>query len=312
MTITQIEYAIAVDQFRHFGKASKSCHVTQPTLSMQLSKLEDELGVILFDRSKSPILPTQEGLAFLKQARIAVKEFNKLRNVVESESTELSGKFTIAVIPTLAPYVIPLFAKDFSVKYPKVELVIEERKTEEIIKLLDEDSIDVGILVTPLSKDEIIEKVLFYEPFYLFCDPKSPLFKKNKVSPESIQNENLWILDEGHCFRDQVLKICKYKGKRKGDIQFQSGNLETLKNMVKSWGGETLLPKLAIDQLDSKDRKWVRPFSSPVPTREVSLVHNRIYLKEKYIDALQEVILSKLPEDISSLKMKSLKIIPIQ
>jgi LysR family hydrogen peroxide-inducible transcriptional activator len=281
MTLTQLEYALAVDTHRHFGKAAKASHVTQPTLSMQLSKLEEELGIILFDRSKSPILPTSEGVAFLKQARVVIKEFHRLSDVVQSQSEELSGQLHLAVIPTLSPYVIPLFAKAFNKAYPNVELIVEERKTEEIIKLLDEDRIDVGLLVTPLGIDNLIERVLF------------------------------WILDEGHCFRDQVLKICKYKGRRKGEIQFQSGNLETLKGMVKFWGGETLLPKLAVDQLDTSEKKWIRPFKTPVPHREVSLVHNRIYLKEKFIDALQEVIVQSLPKDITTLKSKNLKVIPL-
>ncbi|TNE98659.1 MAG: LysR family transcriptional regulator, partial [Deltaproteobacteria bacterium] len=151
MTLTQLEYALAVDTHRHFGKAAKSCHVTQPTLSMQLSKLEDEMGIILFDRSKSPILPTDEGAAFLKQARVVIKEFRRLGDVIQNEGEDLSGKLHLAVIPTLSPYVIPLFAKKFSMTYPKVELIIEERKTEEIIKLLDEDKIDVGLLVTLLG-----------------------------------------------------------------------------------------------------------------------------------------------------------------
>jgi len=311
MTLTQLEYALAVDTHRHFGKAAKASHVTQPTLSMQLSKLEDELGIILFDRSKSPILPTSEGAAFLKQARVVIKEFHRLSDVVQSHGEELSGQLHLAVIPTLSPYVIPLFAKAFNKAYPNVELIVEERKTEEIIKLLDEDRIDVGLLVTPLGIDNLIERVLFYEDFFLFCDPSSSLFNKKKVATEDLHNEDLWILDEGHCFRDQVLKICKYKGRRKGEIQFQSGNLETLKGMVKSWGGETLLPKLAVDQLNVSEKKWIRPFKTPIPHREVSLVHNRIYLKERFIDALQEVIVQSLPKDITTLKSKNLKIIPL-
>lgn len=311
MTLTQLEYALAVDSHRHFGKAAKACHVTQPTLSMQLSKLEEELELVLFDRSKSPILPTPEGVAFLKQARVVIKEFHRLSDVVQNESEDLTGKLHLAVIPTLSPYVIPLFAKAFSVTYPKVELIIEERKTEEIIQLLDEDKIDVGLLVTPLTQENLIERVLFYEEFFLFCDPSSKLFNKKKVGADQISNESLWILDEGHCFRDQVLKICKYKGKRKGDIQFQSGNLETLKNMVKSWGGETLLPRLAVDQLDSNEKKWIRSFVNPIPTREVSLVHNRIYLKEKFIDALQEIIINSLPKGVTTLKSKTLNVVPL-
>ena len=311
MTLTQLEYVVAVNKHRHFGKAAKDCHVTQPTLSMQLQKLEDELGVILFDRSKSPILPTSEGEKVVKQAQVVIKEYNRIHTILENTNGEISGKFRLAVIPTLAPYVIPLFAKKFADLYPKVELIIEEFKTEEIIELLDREEIDAGILVTPLNEKSLIERVLFYEPFYLFVSQDHELFKKKKVKESELSNDSLWLLNEGHCFRAQVLKVCtmNFDGGNYKNLRFESGNLETLKNLVVQSSGYTLLPHLATLDLSSNRKKMVREFAKPVPTREVSIVYGRTFLKEKIIDALEEIIISVLPKDIHSLKARDLSVI---
>ena len=311
MTLTQLEYVVAVNKHRHFGKAAKECHVTQPTLSMQLQKLEDELGVILFDRSKSPILPTSEGDKVVKQAQVVIKEFKRINTILEDSLGEISGKFRLAVIPTLAPYVIPLFAKKFADLYPKVELIIEEFKTEEIIELLDREEIDAGILVTPLNENSLIERVLFYEPFHLFVSRDHDLFKKKKVKESELSDESLWLLNEGHCFRAQVLKVCtmNFDGGNYKNLRFESGNLETLKNLVVQSSGYTLLPHLATLDLSSDRKKMLREFSRPVPTREVSIVYGRTFLKEKIIDALEEIIVSVLPKEINSLKGGDLSIV---
>jgi LysR family hydrogen peroxide-inducible transcriptional activator len=311
MTLTQLEYVVAVNKHRHFGKAAKECHVTQPTLSMQLQKLEDELGVILFDRSKSPILPTAEGEKVVKQAQVVIKEYNRIHTILENTDGEISGKFKLAVIPTLAPYVIPLFAKKFADLYPKVELIIEEFKTEEIIDLLDREEIDAGILVTPLNESSLIERVLFYEPFHLFVSQDHELFKKKKIKESELSDDSLWLLNEGHCFRAQVLKVCtmNFDGGNYKNLRFESGNLETLKNLVVQSSGYTLLPHLATLDLSSNRKKMVREFSKPVPTREVSIVYGRTFLKEKIIDALEEIIVSVLPKEIHSLKGRDLSII---
>jgi LysR family hydrogen peroxide-inducible transcriptional activator len=311
MTLTQLEYVVAVNKHRHFGKAAKECHVTQPTLSMQLQKLEEELGVILFDRSKSPILPTSEGDKVVKQAQVVIKEYKRINTILEDSIGEISGRFRLAVIPTLAPYVIPLFAKKFADLYPKVELVIEEFKTEEIIDLLDREEVDAGILVTPLNESSLIERVLFYEPFHLFVSQDHDLFKKKKVKESELSDESLWLLNEGHCFRAQVLKVCSmnFDGGNYKNLRFESGNLETLKNLVVQSSGYTLLPHLATLDLSSTRKKMVREFSRPVPTREVSIVYGRTFLKEKVIDALEEIIISVLPKEIHSHKGGDLSVV---
>lgn len=303
MTLTQLEYVLAVDRNRHFGKAAKECCVTQPTLSMQLQKLEDELGVIIFDRSKSPILPTLEGEAIIDQAKIVIKENKKIYEVIHAAQNNLSGTFKLAVIPTLAPYVIPMFAHTFSEKYPDINLVIEESKTEDIIKQLDADEIDAGILVTPLHDDSIIERVLFYEPFYFFAKEDHPLSNKDEVDQGDLDLDEIWLLNKGNCFRDQVLNICSENREEvAGNLKFESGNFETLKNMVLSCSGYTILPHIAVEQMPPSRKKLVRPFKSPVPTREVSLVHSRCFMKEKIIEAIQDEIVGAAPKELKTLK----------
>lgn len=312
MTITQLEYVLAVDKFRHFGKAAKACSVTQPTLSMQLQKAEDELGVVLFDRSKNPILPTPEGEKIIQQARFVIREYKKIFSIIDASKDEVSGEFRLGVIPTLTPYVVPLFAGAFVKKYPQVNLTIEEFKTEEIIELLGKDELDAGLLVTPLVGETFIERVLFHEPFSVFASKNHPLLKKTKIKDRDLDTTDVWLLNEGHCFRQQVLNICRIKDKGTHDnLKFESGNLETLKNMVTNSSGYTLLPQLAVNNLSNEDKKFVREFQSPVPTREISLVHNRIFLKEKIITALEEEIIDHLPDSLKSLKKKNIEVISI-
>ena len=313
MTITQLEYVLAVDKYRHFGKAAKSCNVTQPTLSMQLQKAEEELGVILFDRSRTPILPTEEGVEIINQARLVLREYKKIFSIIDASKGEVRGEFRLAVIPTLAPYLIPLFAGAFVEKYPDVILTIEEFKTEDIIELLGRDEIDAGLLVTPIQGENFIERVLFHEPFSVFASKDHHLLKKSKIKDKDLNTSDVWLLNEGHCFRQQVLNLCKLSRDNglHDNLKFESGNLETLKNMVINSSGYTLLPQLAVMNLSSEDLKYVREFQSPIPTREVSLVHNRIFLKEKIISALEESIIENLPEVLTSMKKKNYEIISI-
>ena len=313
MTITQLEYVLAVDKFRHFGKAAKACNVTQPTLSMQLQKAEEELGVVIFDRSKNPILPTDEGQQIIAQARLVLREYKKIFSIIDANKDEVRGEFRLGVIPTLAPYVIPLFAGNFVQKYPNVVLTIEEYNTEDIIELLGKDEIDAGLLVTPIQGETFIERVLFHEPFSVFASKDHPLLKKSKIKDKDLDISDVWLLNEGHCFRQQVLNLCKLSRDHglHDNLKFESGNLETLKNMVLNSSGYTLLPLLAVINLSKEEMLHVRDFQTPVPTREVSLVHNRIFLKEKIITALEESIIEHLPESLTSMKKKNYEIISI-
>jgi LysR family hydrogen peroxide-inducible transcriptional activator len=313
MTITQLEYILAVDKFRHFGKAAKACSVTQPTLSMQLQKAEEELGLVIFDRSQSPILNTSEGAKIIAQARLVIREYKKIFSIIDASKDEVRGDFRLGVIPTLAPYVIPLFAGAFDKTYPRDNLTIEEFKTEDMIELLNKDELDSGLLVTPLVGENFIERVLFHEPFSVFASKNHALLKKNKIKDKDLDTTDVWLLNEGHCFRQQVLNLCKLS-KNLGlhdNLKFESGNLETLKNMVLKNQGYTLLPELAVLNLSAADKLHIREFQTPIPTREVSLVHNRIFLKEKIITALEESIIENLPSSLTSLKKKNIEIVSI-
>ena len=314
MTLTQLEYILAVNKFRHFGKAARSCFVTQPTLSMQLQKLEVELGVVIFDRSKSPVLTTSEGERIIDQARVIIREERRLLDLVQQSKDELAGEFRLAVIPTLSTYILPLFLQAFVDKYPGLNLVIEESKTEEIVEMLAEDEMDAGLLVTPLNDDTLIERVLFYEPFYLFVAPDHPLARRKKIRENDLELEEIWLLNKGNCFRDQVLNICSESEKEEevgGKIRFESGNLETLKNMVLTSSGYTVLPHLAVNQLSAQRRKLIREFHPPVPTREVSLVHARSVLRERVIDALEESILQGLPRALEAIDPRDVEVVEI-
>jgi LysR family hydrogen peroxide-inducible transcriptional activator len=310
--LTQLEYILAVNKFRHFGKAAKSCFVTQPTLSMQLQKLEDEFGVVIFDRSKSPILTTFEGERIIDQARVIIREARRLLDLVQQSKDELAGEFRLGVIPTLSTYILPLFLQAFVDKYPGLNLVIEESKTEEIVGMLAEDEMDAGLLVTPLNDDTLIERVLFYEPFYLFVSPEHPLAKRKKIREDDLDLKEIWLLNKGNCFRDQVLNICSESKKEEGvggNIRFESGNLETLKNMVLTSSGYTVLPHLAVSQLSAQRRRLIREFHPPVPTREVSLVYARTVLKERVIDALEETILKRLPKALEAIDPRDVEVV---
>lgn len=312
MTITQLQYVLALDRYKHFGKAAKECHVTQPTLSMQLSKLEDELGMHIFDRSRNPVITTMMGERFVQQARIAVREFENAKAIAFHEEGQVSGEFKLAVIPTLMPSLVPRFLENFQKKYPDLDLVIEERKTDEIIDLLEKDKIDAGLLVTPLNMSHVIEKVLFYEKFFLYVNENHSLNKLKKITSKNLELSDAWLLQEGHCFRNQSVNLCDIPAQqRKHSIRFESGGVETLKKMVDQVGGFTFLPELAVFDLSADQKRKIRSFDGETPTREVSLVYTRSFLKKKLIEAIFAEIIDGLPEKIVRIKGDNMKVIPI-
>ena len=310
MTITQLEYILAVDKHRHFRKASAECNVSQPTLSMQIQKLEETLGFIIFDRSKNPVIPTMEGEKFIAQARAVIREFKRLKDITLDPEAGLTGEFRLGVIPTLAPYLIPLFLTNFSETYPDVELIINEKTTDEIIDMLEKDELDAGLLVTPLNNNQLVERVLFYEPFYGFVSKDHSYNFLDQLDVQNLTPEGLWVLQEGHCFRNQVMGLCR-RGSNDDHYRFESGSLETIKNLVFKDSGYTLIPHLDMIELTGARKKMVRPFKAPVPTREVSIVYSRNFYKEKIIDALENMILKTIPKEIKSLKNEEIRIVPI-
>lgn len=311
MTFTQLEYAIAVDTYRHFAKAAAASYVTQPTLSMQLHKLEEELGIRIFDRSKQPVIPTAVGTEVIAYARKIIEERNSLSDFLQLKKGVLAGELKVAIIPTLAPYLLPLFIPSFTKKYPLIKLIINEMTTDTIISRLREGRIDTGILVTPLNEAGIKETVLFYEEMVAYISPKNSAFKKTYVLPTDIDPNKLWLLEEGHCFRTQIANLCQLrKASAEGShFDYEAGSLETLRRLVELNDGITILPELAIREFSPKQKKLVRHFKKPIPMREVSIVTHRDHLKKRMIDALQKEIINALPDKV--VKNKSPNIIPV-
>lgn len=316
-SITQLEYAIAVDEHRHFGRAAQSCHVSQPTLSLQLSKLEDELGLILFDRLHKPILPTPSGEAFLAQARSVVREFQRLNHwATHRKDGKPGGEFRLGIIPTIASHLLPLFIGRQSSEYSAVELHIEELKTDTLVEELRHDRLDGAILVTPLPQAGFKEHPLYYEEFYLYCATGHPLLKRKTIPVKELDGSQMWMLKDGHCFRNQVVNFCSIDATFDSvlhNIHFQGGSLETLRNLVRQHKGYTMIPALMLHQLDPAEvRAQVRPFSHPVPTREVSLVYRRDHWKLDTIKGIEESIRASLPPGIRTEKSREQRVLSIR
>ncbi len=300
MTIVQFSYVVAVDNLRHFAEAAEYCHVTQPTLSMQLHKLEQELGVKLFDRSKQPVVPTESGKEVITQARKILAEVDVLQNIVDQRHGTHSGELKIGIIPTLAPYLLPLFVQSFTRKFPGVKLTVNEMTTEVIIARLREGRIDVAILVTPLNEKGISEQVLFYEKLVAYVSKKNNLFKKNYLLSKDIDPRKLWLLEEGHCFRSQIMNLCELRkaGMEGSLFEYEAGSIETLRRMVEVNDGITILPELATMDLRSSQLQLLRHFKQPSPMREVSLVVHRDFVKKKLVEIFKKEILASIPEKI--------------
>ncbi|MBC6365633.1 hydrogen peroxide-inducible genes activator [Algoriphagus sp. AK58] len=300
MTIQQLEYLIAVDKHRHFGNAAESCFVTQPTLSAQLGKLEKELGVLLFDRSKMPVIPTEIGVQIIAQAKKVVSESKGILELVAQLKGDISGTLKLGIIPTLAPYLLHRFIRRFLDKYPNVKLEVQEMVTEEVVKRLKNDELDLGIIVTPLEESGILEKPMFYEKFYAYFSQGHELLKEKEIRPDQLKSDELWILQQGHCFRDQVVSFCDQRMAGHKNFHYESGSLEGLRNMVNRYQGVTLLPELATFDLSEEEKSRLRPFKGSAPIREVSIILNRNFLKQKLVELLYREITEAIPQEMTS------------
>jgi LysR family transcriptional regulator, hydrogen peroxide-inducible genes activator len=311
MTFVQLEYLVAVDTHRHFANAAAACFVTQPTLSMQLLKLEQELGIKIFDRSKQPVVATHAGIELISHARKVLSERNNLLDFLHLHKGVLAGELKVGIIPTLAPYLLPLFIPSFTKKYPNVKLILNEMTTDVIITRLREGKIDTGILVTPLHEAGIKEQVLFYEEMLAYISSKNVAYKKTYVLPQDIDPNKLWLLEEGHCFRTQIANLCQLRRASAvgSHFEYEAGSLETLRRLVELNDGITILPELATFEMTAKQKKLLRKFKQPVPMREVSIVTHRDHVKKNLIEILKKEVINSLPEKI--MKNKSSMIVPI-
>ncbi len=268
---------------------------------MQIQKLEDDLGAKIFDRSKQPVTPTEIGEEIIKQARIIIHEVEIIDQLIKDRLGLLQGELRIGIIPTLAPYLLPLFLQSLLKKYPDVKIRIKEMTTELIIENLKSGRIDAGLLVTPLQDSSLIEYPLFYEELVAFVSKLNSVFKKNYVLAEDIDLNELWLLEEGHCFRSQIINLCELKkqNKENNNFEYEAGSIETLRKMVEKNKGITILPEMATLDFSVKQMNMVRHFKAPVPVREVSLVTNRNYVKKKLVAVLKEEVMKCLPKKIA-------------
>lgn len=296
MTLQQLQYVVALDTHRHFVRASESCHVAQPTLTLQVKKLEEQLSVILFDRSSKPLKPTPMGVVFIGKARQILRAVDELKAVIEDDRDQIAGEFRLGIIPTLAPNLLPLFIADFIQKHPGTKLIIEELQSEKLIELLKLNQLDLGILATPLDEPNIREIPLFYEPFLVYADPNHRAFiAKDQIAVHQLKPEGLWILRKGHCFRNQTLKICQFDvSENHKNLSMEGGSIETLKKMVQKVSGYTLIPELSFDK--KEDKAHVLYFKDPQPVREVSIVVNKHFTKDRLIKALRASIIKQIPD----------------
>ena len=297
ITLTQLEYIVAIDEYRHFATAAEKCFVTQPTLSMQIKKLEDELGVIIFDRSRQPVVPTDLGAKLIEQARMTLSATQRIKEIIQEEQQEVEGTLKIGIIPTLAPYLLPVFIGPYIRKYPAVKVEVEELVSEEIIRRLKRDILDVGLFVTPYHDEKIVERPVFYEEMLVYAHPDCELLKKKEVGHEDIVTSDIWMLGNGHCFRNQVVNLCEMSASQHKNLpfEFESNSLETLMRIVDVEGGFTLIPELALQYMSPEKKKQVRSIANTKPLREVSVIYSRHFTKQRLITLLCDESKSVVP-----------------
>jgi LysR family hydrogen peroxide-inducible transcriptional activator len=296
MTITQIQYLVAVYRQKSFSAAAKICGVTQPTLSMQIQKLEEELGILIFDRSKKPMLTTEIGEIIVSQGLELLAVSKKITDAVLDFKGELAGELRVAIIPTIAPYLTPFFLPEI-VKDPKISIKIEERKTEDIVKSLERDEIDVGILALSGQFSGIIETPIYSEKMLVYCSPGHSLLNKTTLEPEDLEGKDIWMLNQGHCWRNQALKACETLNLTfDKNLSYESGSLDTLIRMVELHKGYTLIPEMCTHYFNEDQMENVRYFNQSQPGRTVGIAVKHTFLKQKLIQHLKDSIIKSVPK----------------
>ncbi len=291
MTITQLQYILAVAEYRNFTLAAEKSFVTQPTLSMQIQKVEDELDVIIFDRTKKPIQVTEVGEQIVNQAKNIVLEATRMKDIVDQQKGFIGGQFRLGIIPTVMPTLLPMFLKSFINKYPKVRLIIEELNTDEIIKKLKTGHLDAAIAATPLEEENLKEIVLYFEPFVAYVSNDQKIDENKIIKLSDLDVEQILLLQDGHCFRDTIINLCKNSASSENNrFQLESGSFETLIKLADEGMGTTLLPYLHTLDLQKSAQKKLRYFEEPQPAREISLIYPKNALKIQLIDALRSTI----------------------
>lgn len=308
MTLQQLEYILAVNQFRHFAKAAEYCRVTQPTLSAMIQKLEEELDTRIFDRSQQPVCPTPVGIHIIEQAQNILVQANRIKNIIEEEKHSLTGTFKLGILPTVAPYLLPRFFPQLMKKYPDLDIRVVEMKTNDIKKALQTGEIDAGIVASLAGMEELQQTPLFYEQFFAYVSREDALFNNEVIRTSDLNGEQLWLLDEGHCFRDQLVRFCQMKSARASQLAYHLGSMETFMRMVESGKGVTFIPELAVLQLNKPQKELVRPFAIPCPTRQIVMLTNKNLIRHTLLEMLSKEIQCAVPKEMLSLKVTQIMI----
>jgi LysR family hydrogen peroxide-inducible transcriptional activator len=298
----QLEYVLAIDKFRHFARAAEHCRVTQPTLSMMLQKLEDELGVKLFDRTVQPVRPTIAGKKVIEQARKTLHQASLIKDIVSEEKQSVKGPFLLAILPTIAPYLAPRFFLKLTDKYENSDIRIMEMKTAPTLTALLNGEIDAAIIASQPEETDLIGETLYYEEFFGYVSRNEPIFKHEMIRTSDINGDRLWLLDEGHCFRDQLVRFCRMEQTKIHQGAYRLGSLETFMRMVESGNGVTFIPELATYQLSQEQKELVRPFAIPRPTREIVFVTHKDFIRRTIAQLLINSIRESVPPEMYSLQ----------
>ena len=297
MTLQQLEYILAVARYGHFGRAAEACNVTQPTLSAMIGKLEEEIGAKLFDRNRQPICPTPVGERVVYQAREVLEQADSIKDIVLEEKQSLGGIFRIGILPTIAPYLLPRFFPQMMKKYPTLDIRVREMKTYQIKEALLQGDIDAGILATIEGLEDYEQTNLFYEKYIGYVSREDALFKKEVIRTSDVAaSRELWLLDEGHCFRDQMVRFCQMKSSQTSQLAYNLGSMETFMRMVESGMGITFIPELAEMQLSEPQKELVRPFAIPIPTRQLILITNKNFIRQTLLDTVVKEIQASVPK----------------
>ena len=306
MTLQQLEYVLALDKTRHFVRAAELCGVTQPTLSAMVQKLEDEMDCKIFDRSRQPIEPTEIGKQIIQQAQVIVYQVNQLKESIRSEKESISGTLNLAIIPTIAPYLLPQFIAAFSKSYPNIALKVSELHTDTIIEKLRIAEIDMAILSTPLQDPKILEVPMYYEKFIAYISPREPIYEKTELSATDMPLDKLWVLEEGHCLRNQVFNFCNKK--QLHNTIYEAGSIDTLVKIVDVNGGYTIIPELHIELLSEKQKLNLREIVNPEATREISVVIRHDFVREGMLNAVAECVKQIIPAHMLDARLKKFSI----
>ena len=306
MTLQQLEYVLALDKTRHFVRAAELCGVTQPTLSAMVQKLEDEMDCKIFDRSRQPIEPTEIGKQIIQHAQVIVYQVNQLKESIRSEKESISGTLNLAIIPTIAPYLLPQFIAAFSKSYPNIALKVSELHTDTIIEKLRIAEIDMAILSTPLQDSKILEVPMYYEKFIAYISPREPIYEKTELSATDMPLDKLWVLEEGHCLRNQVFNFCNKK--QLHNTIYEAGSIDTLVKIVDVNGGYTIIPELHIELLSEKQKLNLREIVNPEATREISVVIRHDFVREGMLNAVAECVKQIIPAHMLDARLKKFSI----